>query len=114
MVGIFWTSWEFWKFARGVGKNPRERIYGLHLGPLRTVLLALLVLLLVIELTLVSAADLSPAFLVYAIAIAVLTAAAIVVYPGDEVREKPQPWWAGLAVPNAITIGLIGQLLLFL
>jgi hypothetical protein len=114
VVGIVWTNWEFWKFSRGVGKSAVERIYGLRSTGTRAVLGALLALSLAFSLALYSAARLSPLYLGYALALIVLAAASIARFAAADPARPRQPWWAGLAFPNAITLGLLVQLLAFL
>lgn len=110
VIGTFWLAWELWKFSRNVGTGDVERIYGLRDRGVRGMLAALMTLAALLAWRLYRTADLSPLYLAYALALAAVTAVAVV----SPRRGRARPWWAGQAVPNAIAAGLVVQLLAFL
>jgi hypothetical protein len=116
VAGLFWTNWQFWKLSRGIGKYDVERVYGLAPRATCAALLGVVALALALQVALHSAADLSLAYLVYAIALSAVFAVAI----ARTVRElgRPegldgQPRWVGLPFAHAVIAGIVAQLVAF-
>lgn len=113
LMALWWLNWQYWKFSRGIGVYEIERIYGLQLeGRLRAIraVLSVLVLgVLGITIRLYLDAKLSPIFLGYVACVAAVFVTSIVTLAGW--RQTNSPWWADLALSNAIVAGVIVQLL---
>ncbi len=113
LVALWWLGWQYWKFSRGIGVYDIERIYGLRLqGAMQGARIVLVVLLLAVfgvTILLYSDAHLSAIFLGY---VACVTAVFIVsIVTLARWSRDGVPWWGGLALANAIVLGVVVQLL---
>jgi hypothetical protein len=109
VVALWWLNWQYWKFSRGIGVYDIERIYGLRLQATRIVLVVLLLAVFGVTIPLYSDAQLSAIFLGYVACITAVFVISIVTLA--RWRRDGPPWWGGLALPNAIVLGVVVQLL---
>ncbi len=111
VVGIVWASFDVWKLSRHLGDRPRERIYDITWPLVRWLCLGLLALSLVFVVVIARQADLSTAYLIYAIAVILLFA---VLSRPRRTADLSRPRWVGLPFPAAMIAGAIIQLLAML
>ncbi len=107
-VGIVWAGFDVWKLTRHLGDRPRERIYDIAWPLVRWLCLGLLALSLALVVVLVGQADLSTAYLAYAVAVILLFA---LLSRPRRAADLSRPWWAGLPFPAAMIAGVAVQLL---
>jgi hypothetical protein len=108
VVGVVWCGFTVWKLTRHLGERAEERIYRLSWPTVRVVCLVLLAIGLAFNALLVVSAELSPAFLAWAV---LVTAVFAFLARPRRTPDNERPAWAGLPYPAAMIAGLVTQLL---
>jgi len=115
VIALLWVSYQVWNFTRGIVSSGEFPPWGMRLRSVQWALLAFLALSAGVSVGVTAAADLSPPFLVYSLALP-LTFAVLVVrwwrsLPTDvDVKSLPasrKPRWAGLWYPAAVELGIV-------